>query len=240
MNAWPRMTLLAAGLVLGIGIGGQTRTSLAIRTNLRVTPPHLEELGYRLRRQERVTEALEAQVHEIRGRIAAYQTAAAERQEGLSALHGQLETLRTLAGMTPLEGPGVVVELDDSRRPLLRGENQNEVILHNFDVATVVNDLWVAGAEAIALNGERLVATTGIQSLFRTFRVNSKRITPPLSIAAIGDPRLLAGYVSRRGGSLDSLRAFAFPVRVTRVDRLTIPAYKGAFVFRHHQPAGPK
>lgn len=240
MNAWPRMTLLAAGLVLGIGIGGQTRTSLAIRTNLRVTPPQLEELGYRLRRQERVTEALEAQVHEIRGQIAAYQTAAVEHQKGLSALHSQLESLRTLAGMTPLEGPGVVVELDDSRRPLRRGENPNEVILHNFDVATVVNDLWVAGAEAIALNGERLVATTGIQSLFRTFRVNSKRIIPPLSIAAIGDPRLLAGYVSRRGGSLDSLRAFAFPVRVTRVDRLTIPAYKGAFVFRHHEPAGPK
>ncbi len=232
--------MLAIGLVLGIGIGAQSRTSLGIRAKLGVVPPQLEELGYRLRQQERVIEALEAQAHELRSQISAYRMTAAEQQQGLTAINRRLVDLRTLTEMTALAGPGVIVELDDSRRPLRPGENPNEVILHNYDVAAVVNDLRAAGAEAIALNGERLVATTGIQSFFHTFRLNSKLITPPLRITAIGDPNLLASYVSRRGGWLDFLRAFNFPVRVTRVERLTIPAYKGTFAFRHARPALPR
>ncbi len=236
MSVWLRIGMLAASLVLGVGIGAQTRTSIAIHVKLGVTPPQLEELGYRLRQQERATEALEAQVQEMRNRIADYQLAAAQQQRGLQTLTRQLKHLRTLAGMTPVEGSGVIVELADSRRPLRPGQNPNEVILHNYDLAVVLNELRDAGAEAIAINGERLTVTTGIESLFRTFRVNTKRIVPPLQIAAIGDPDALAGYVSRRGGYLDYLRAFNFPARVTRVNRLSIPAYRGVFDFRHLQP----
>lgn len=221
-----QLAMLAVGLVLGVAVGTQLRISLAVRTTLGVPPPQLEELAYRLRLQDHAIGALEAEAETLRARIGALEAAAAAQQHGVRALLDELGPLRMRAGMTALEGPGVVVQLEDSRRPLRPGENPNEVILHNYDVATVVNDLWGAGAEAVALNGERVVATTGIQSLFRTFRVNSRRMTPPLQIVAIGDPERLAGHVARRGGYLDYLRAFGFPARVTRAERVQVPAYR--------------
>ncbi|MGH2403859.1 MAG: DUF881 domain-containing protein [bacterium] len=230
------MAMLLVGLALGIGIAAQTRASLAIRAHFDVPPPQLGELAYRLRQQERAREALEAEVHKIRGQISAYQLAVAAQQPGLDALTTQIQQLRISTGLTELEGPGVVVELRDSRRPLRPGENPNEVILHNFDLAIVVNDLWAAGAEAVAINSERLVGTTPIRSVFTTFMVNERRLTPPIRIAAIGEPKRLARYVSRRGGPLELLKAYEFPTRVVRANRLTIPAYKGAFVFRYIKP----
>lgn len=235
-----QLALLAVGLALGIAVGTQLRTALAVRTTLGLPPPQIEELAYRLRLQDAAIGALEAEAESLRARIGALEAAAAAQQHGVRALLEALGPLRMRAGVTALEGPGVVVELEDSRRPLRAGESPNEVILHHYDVAMVVNDLWGAGAEAVALNGERVVATTGIQSLFRTFRVNSRRMTPPLQIVAIGDPARLASHVSRRGGYLDYLRTFGFPARVTQAERVQVPAYRGTWAFAHARPLDPR
>jgi uncharacterized protein YlxW (UPF0749 family) len=235
-----QLAAVAVSLVLGLGVGTQLRTALAIRATLGLLPPELEELAYRLRLQDRALAALGAEVETLRTRISTLQDAAAGQQHGVRALLRELEPLRVRAGMTALEGPGILVDLKDNPRPLRRGEDPNEVILHNYDLAMVLTDLWVGGAEAVAVNGERVVATTGVQSLFRTFRINGRRMTPPLQIAAIGDPDRLAQYVSRRGGYLDYLRAFGFPVRVRRADRVQIPAYRGALVLSHTRPVGPR
>ncbi|MCL6552474.1 MAG: DUF881 domain-containing protein [Firmicutes bacterium] len=231
-----QLAMAAVSLALGLGMGTQLRTALTIRATFGVPPPGVEELAYRLRVQERAIAALGAEVETLRARIAALQDAAAGQRHGVGGLLRELEPLRARAGMTALEGPGIVVDLADNPRPLRPGEDPNEVILHNYDLAMVLNDLWGAGAEAVAINGERIVATTGIQSLFHTFRVNSRRMTPPLQIAAIGDPGRLAEYVARRGGYLDYLRAFGFPVRVARVERVRIPAYRGPQTLSHVRP----
>ncbi len=235
-----QLAMAAVSLALGLGMGTQLRTALAIRSTFGVPPPGVEELAYRLRVQDRAIAALSAEVETLRARIAALQDAAAGQRHGVGALLRDLEPLRARAGMTALEGPGIVVDLADNPRPLRPGEDPNEVILHNYDVAMVLHDLWGAGAEAVAINGERVVATTGIQSLFHTFRVNGRRMTPPLQIAAIGDAARLAEYVSRRGGYLDYLRAFGFPVRVTHAERVRIPAYRGPQTLSYVRPVDPR
>lgn len=238
MNVWARIGMLLVGLTLGLGMGAQARTAVAIRAQFHMTPPELEQLGYRLRQQERTRESLQAQAEELRGRILSYQQMTAAGQPRLRDLIAQLQRLKALAGLMPMEGPGVMVEMFDSRRPLRPGDNPNEVLLHNYDVAAVVGDLWAAGAEAMALNGERLVGTSGIRSVYTTMMVNGIRFTPPIQIVAIGSPDGLAAHVSRRGSYLDYLRAFSFPSRVTRANRLTVPAYRGALRLQDAKP-GP-
>lgn len=240
VGMWYRATILIVAVITGFGITTQVRTALAIRAHLHVVPAQVEELGFRLRRREQTREALEEQVFALRSRLFEYQAAAAAAQTSLQGLGQQVARLQSLAGLTPLDGPGVVLELDDSSRPLLPGEDPNEVILHNYDVVAVVNDLWVAGAEAVAINGQRMVAITPIKSVATTLMVNVKRITPPLRIEAIGDSAQLAAYLSRPDGYLNLLRAFAFPVRVTRADRLTLPAYKGPLTFAYTRPVTPE
>lgn len=101
----------------------------------------------------------------------------------------------------------------------------------------MVNDLWAAGAEGIAVNGERLIGTTAIRSVATVMLVNARRIAPPLSIATIGDPDLLADFVLRPEGSLDRLKAFDFPVRVTQTPQVVLPAYRGVLAFTYARPA---
>lgn len=240
VGTWYRAAIVTVAIITGFGITTQVRTALAIRAHLHVVPAQAEELGFQLRRREQAREALEEQVLALRSRLFEYQAAAVAAQTSLKGLGEQVARLQSLAGLTPLAGPGVVVELDDSSRPLYPGEDPNEVILHNYDVVAIVNDLWVAGAEAVAINGQRVVAVTPIKSVATTLMVNVKRITPPLRIEAIGDPAPLADYLSRPDSYVSLLRAFTFPVQVSRADRLTIPAYKGPLTFTYAHPVTPE
>ncbi|MGH2406178.1 MAG: DUF881 domain-containing protein, partial [bacterium] len=136
-------------------------------------------------------------------------------------------------GLTPLQGPGLIVELNDSTRAPQPGEDPNKTILHYSDIAAVVAELWAAGAEAIAINGERIVSSTGINCVGTTILCNTKRVAPPYVITAIGDPARLRGYLRRPGGGLELLMAFDFPVRVTSRQRVQVPAYRGTYRFEH-------
>lgn len=224
------------GIVFGFALGSQIRTARAIQSQLRILPERLEELAYQLQQRERARVALESQVEELRARLTEYESAIAAGQAQIKGINFELQRLKDFAGVTPVEGPGVVVEMDDSPKPRQPGENPNEWILHNYDVVDVVNELWAAGAEAIAINRERIVATTPIRSVATTMMVNARRLNPPLRIEAVGDPVRLAGYLERRGGFVGLLRAFTFPVEITRADRLSLPAFRGPFIFRYAVP----
>ncbi len=222
------LALAAAALVLSFLVAQQFRTEQEVRRSLRVTSPQIAELAYRMQHAERIRADLEAEVAFLRRRIEIFTEEAGRRQRGLAALSAELQTLRALAGFTPVEGPGIVVELADNPRPLHPEENPNDVVLHYTDLVRVVGDLLGSGAEAIAINDERLVGTSGIECVGTTVLLNQRRLSPPFRIAAIGDAAALVRGVSRRGSSLDMLKAFGFPVRVTRLATVRVPAYRGA------------
>jgi uncharacterized protein YlxW (UPF0749 family) len=186
-----------------------------------------------LREQERNRAALEAQVLELRTRLADYEKAAAEGRTTVTRMNRALQDLRALAGLTALEGSGVVVALSDSTRPPLPGEDPNKTILHYSDLAAVVSELWAGGAEAVAVNGERIVSSTGITCVGTTILCNTKRMAPPYVIAAIGDPVRLQEYLRRPGGVLDQLASFDFPVRLSSSARIEAPPYRGIFRFEY-------
>lgn len=236
MSMWNRIAITIIGIVFGFALGGQIGTARAIQSQLRIVPEQLEELAHLFHQRERARVALESQVQELRARLTTYENAIAGEQVQLKRTNLELQRLKDFAGVTPVEGPGVVVEMDDSPKPREPGEDPNEWILHNFDVVDIVNELWAAGAEAIAINGERIVATTPIRSVATTMMVNTRRLNPPLRIEAVGDPARLAGYLERRGGFVDLLRAFTFPVNIRRADHLSLPAYRGPFIFRYAVP----
>jgi uncharacterized protein YlxW (UPF0749 family) len=222
--------------VVGFLIVTQIRTEWQIQHTLRIPSTQLEELGFTLREQERTRAALEAQIAELRGRLADYEKAAAEGRTVTARLNQQLQEMRTLAGLTTLEGPGVVVELNDSTRPPRPGDDPNKTILHYSDIAAVVSELWAAGAEAVALNGERIVSSTGVNCVGTTILCNTKRMAPPYIITAIGEPARLLALLKRPGGSVELLTAFDFPVRIASSSRVVVPAYRGTFRFEHTSP----
>jgi uncharacterized protein YlxW (UPF0749 family) len=225
------MALLLA--LIGFVVITQIRTEWLIKRDLRIPSRELEGLGFALRRQEQSRAALEAEVAELRSQIQEYEKVAAEGRSAAAQTNRALAEMRVLAGLLPLEGPGITVVLNDSPRPLQPGEDPNKTILHYSDIYAVVAELWAAGAEAVAINGERIIGSTGINCVGTTILCNTKRMAPPYVITAIGDPGRLAGYVRRQGGALELLTAFDFPVRVSREPRVHVPAYRGTFRFEH-------
>jgi len=151
----------------------------------------------------------------------------------LKEIENEILLNHVLAGLTEVRGPGVVVTLADGERPLAQGERPEAVIIHDYDVIDIINALWAGGAEAISINGERLVFGSYIYCVGSTLVVGERRISTPLVIAAIGDQagmsRVLAQdpeleYLRRRA----SERAVVFQVVVQQ--QVVCPAYLGAMV----------
>lgn len=179
------------------------------------------------RLQERLGE-LQAERDRLRSRVQG-------PQGGLSSLLAELVTQQVLAGSVNLTGPGVVVVLDDSPRRPLRGEDPTLYLVLDSHLRDVVNLLWEGGAEAVAINGERLVATSSIYAAGGTIVVNTARLAPPYEIAAIGPPELEA--LLKAPDRLTQLKArvqnYGLQFTVRRAPEVTIPPYKGGFPTEH-------
>lgn len=219
--------IAAVALVATFLVASQARTERQVRRLLAVSSPQLAELAYRMQLEERRRADLEAEVRQLRRQIEDMTETAGRNQRGLRAMSLELREARILAGFTPVEGPGVLIELSDNPRALQPTENPNDVLLHYTDLVRVVGDLWAAGAEAVAINDERLIGTSAIECVGTTVLVNQRRLTPPFRVTAIGDPDLLRRGVGSRGAGLDMLKTFGFPVRMMRLQNVQIPAYRG-------------
>lgn len=226
-----RLPILAAvALVLSLTallLVVQLRTERTIRRTLGIPSPQLEEFGYRLRRAEGQRQAMEQEVAVLRERVAEMRRIAIGGQDDLRRQDEELDRLRALGGFTALAGPGVLVEIRDADRALLLGEDPNDVLVHYTDLQAIVNELWAAGAEAVAINGERFTVNSAIQCVGTTVLVNRRRITPPFRIEAIGDAEVLPTYLGRPAGTVQYLRAFGFPASIAPARDLVVPAYRG-------------
>ena len=147
-------------------------------------------------------------------------------------LRAEVEQLELVAGLTEVEGPGVMVAMRDSAAANMTGDEQ-DYIIHDNDLLTVINDLRDAGAEAISLNGERLLATSEVRCAGAVVIVNGRRYAAPFVFNAIGDSATLYNALTMRGGVVDVLGQWKIEVKVTPSEKLTVPKYNGVLEFQH-------
>ncbi|MBQ4504923.1 MAG: DUF881 domain-containing protein [Firmicutes bacterium] len=142
------------------------------------------------------------------------------------------EYYKTISGMTDLVGPGVEVVIDDSTRDLTIWEDVNDVIVHDSDVLLILNDLLAAGAEAISLNGHRIVHTSAVSCGGYIVHVNGVPEAKPFRIQAIGDPAVLSAAMLAPN-SYGSFIKDSVKFQVTALDEVFIPAYSDGDLTRH-------
>ena len=152
----------------------------------------------------------------------------------------QIERYKVLMGQTEMTGPGIVLTLSDSKMSTqVRPEDVEQFILHDYDIQRVVNELRVAGAEVISINGQRVVERTAIRCVGPVAHVNNSPVTSPFVITAIGDPEVLYGGLMIANGIVDWLRSLTFPVTVEKRAHLRVPAYSGSVQLRNARPVVP-
>ena len=101
----------------------------------------------------------------------------------------RLRDVQMWAGTTAMAGPGLEVRLSNSDREVKTDDDRESLSILDVDLQLVVNALWEAGAEAVAVNGQRLVATSPIRAAGETITVNFRPLVPPYEVKAIGAQR---------------------------------------------------
>ncbi len=232
------LALVLAGLLLGVSLAihwqGQTPVSSTD------APAARERAAQGIRQLESEQEQLKATIAQLRQELANAQHQAAQNTALLTKIKADLDRERADAGLEKLQGPGVVVQLDDSTVVAnATGSAAESYIIHEYDLRDVINLLWNAGAEAIAVNDERLVNTTSIYCVGSTIMVNDTRLSPPYQIRAIGDRKQLEAWLANPA-YLSNLRqrvkAYGVQFKVTGADLVDIPAFSGIFRIRYATP----
>ena len=187
---------------------------------------------------------LKQQILDLRGQIKTLE----DQGQGTTAqqreLNASLQEARIEAGLIPLTGTGIVFRLADSTQPVPANGNPADYSVTARDIRTVVAELWLAGAEAIAINGERVVATTGVLDIGGTILVNSAYLAPPYQVSAIGPTDMLdqlglsqgwIDFIQTRRGRFGVDVSFAEPATVD------IPAFAGSLNLRESRavPSSP-
>ncbi|GBC93444.1 hypothetical protein HRbin15_01935 [bacterium HR15] len=227
---------LVVGALLGIALKAQFRLHTAELPSTR-----LPELARAYVQEKRTVQAMENEIRQLRQKMTELENALATGTKQTKVLNDSLQAAKMLAGLVEVEGPGIELILRDSERRPAPGSTESLLIdlyiIHDYDLLRVVNELRQAGAEAIAINGQRLVATSAIRCVGPVIYINDIKMASPFVIHAIGDPNTLLGALKTPGGVLsDIIDADPKMVEMHARDRVRIPAYTGSTQFRFAKP----
>jgi uncharacterized protein YlxW (UPF0749 family) len=228
------LALTLCAVLLGALLVAQLQTELPrpaesdTRTGLAATT---------IERLEREAAELKKSIKESRERIAVLGRQASTGAAHFAELSQELERQKVLAGVVPLRGRGISVVLDDTTATRIPADaDPGNYIVHEYQLRDVLNLLWQSGAEAVALNGERIVATTSIYCVGSTILVNDTRLSPPYEFLVIGDPAALESALNSPA-NLKAIRArvksYGIQLAIARQASVTVPAFTGSFDAKH-------
>jgi uncharacterized protein YlxW (UPF0749 family) len=163
--------------------------------------------------------ALRKEIGSLEGDLSNYQRTAG--QSNLEGMVGELNRLKVMNGMVEVSGPGVEVQVSGGVTAL--------------DLQDLINEARNAGAEALSLNGYRLVSRSVVVASNGTVRLEENRLSPPYRLQAIGHPETLEKALNRKGGLL-ALLQYSYPnatITVAERDNMVLPLYLGKYEFRY-------
>ena len=148
----------------------------------------------------------EAELEKLRKQISS-------SDESSSKISEQLEQNNSILGYTDLTGSGVVITV------------------HDGDLIALVNALKNAGAEAISINGQRIVNSTAITCVGNTIMINGEKVGSPFIINAIGNPEKLYGQITMPDSYYDKMKSDGVSVKIEKVNSIDVPKYTGLYKF---------
>lgn len=169
-------------------------------------------------------EELQLKYEEVSTKINEYKEEYKSDEETERLLEKELENLKMLLGETDVKGPGIIVTISEE-------EIEDDKITYE-DLLYIVNELKSAGAEAISINGNRVINTTDIVEL-SYIRINSKNVLAPYTIKAIGNQTYLESALLGVGGYADELKKWGFTIEIERSEEVTIEAYTNELSYKY-------
>ncbi|SDP26048.1 Uncharacterized conserved protein YlxW, UPF0749 family [Klenkia soli] len=239
-TAWDALVpvvALAAGMLFATS--GQTARGTDLRAG------DVTELSQLIRQLTADNDAQEAQLGQLQDRSEALTAAEAGRNGAVAAAAAAGAAEEASAGFTAVSGAGLEVTLDDAPETdsgtLPRGANVDDLVIHQSDVQGVVNALWAAGADGVAIMGQRLIATSAVRCVGNVLLLQGRTYSPPFVVTAVGDADAMRDRLgeSREVAALQqAVDRFGLTYRVQDSSQVDLPAYDGALDLQYASAAG--
>jgi uncharacterized protein YlxW (UPF0749 family) len=228
-----QLTLGAALFVLGFLIAAQLASE---GPRIRITTQERTPLVSTALDLQKQQDELKQQVLDLRASIADLEAAGEGGTTVTQQLNDRLQQAQINAGLVALTGPGLVLRLSDSGVPVPPDADERDYLVSGTDVRIVVEELWLAGAEAVAVNSERVTVATAIVDIGGSVLVNSAYLAPPYQVSAIGPPDMF-DRLTQAVGFVDFIRSraetFGIGVDYAVLDAVDVPAYAGTVTLRY-------
>ena len=177
-----------------------------------------EELIEQQERNKELAEELDT-LHEI---IRNYEKEFATTEEHYELLVEEAEQLRILLGELPAVGKGIAVTLRDNEYDGVG--NPNHYVVHESHIFTVINELKISGAEAIAINGQRLKTNSYISCNGPVITIDGNQYPAPFVIEAVGNQESLIAALEIAGGAVDQLLSDNVVITLEKKEQILMPS----------------
>jgi uncharacterized protein YlxW (UPF0749 family) len=236
-NRWRWVVPLAA-LLAGLLFATSANSSHGI--DLRVSD-HDDGVAFATRQQQKVISQTK-QLASLQAQVQALTSSAAKVDDRVAQARDRAAAVASAAGMVAVSGPAVTVTLDDA--PPLPGAKKGSVppdylVVHQQDVQAVVNALWAGGAEAMTLQGQRVISTSAVRCVGNTLLLHGVVYSPPYVVSAIGG---IDGMLAALDQAPDVViykqyvQAYHLGYQVKVEQNLEMPAYTAGVGLAHAIP----
>lgn len=232
-----RLAITIVSLFLGIILAIQFKTvSETIGEGILPTQ-RSQQLAIDLKKAQDERDAAIKALNEAESKINQYEQGEADNSVYVENLYKDLEKYRVLAGYVDLEGPGIILEIQDPPVDVQYGTEYYSIVDDIDLILQTVSVLNAAQAEAISINDQRYTAFTEIVRAGDHIEVNGVSINSPIVIKAIGDPKTLESALSIKRGIVWTLRYYDYNVNLAKDNKVMIPKYRRLIEFIYSQPA---
>ncbi|WP_164701828.1 DUF881 domain-containing protein [Modestobacter sp. KNN46-3] len=218
---------LAAGLLFA------TSSTTAQGTDLR--GGEVTELSALIEERDSTVAGQQAELAALQQQVQALTDLAASRNGEVAAVQQEAAPGVGSAGLAELTGPGLAIALDDAPRTSAGTTptegNPDNLVIHQSDVQAVVNALWAADADGVAIMGQRLISTSAVICVGPTLLLHGRTYSPPYVVTAVGDADEMRDELAASPGVQvfqEAADAYGLTFDVEEQDKLTLPAYDGA------------
>ena len=231
------LTILIFSVLLGIFMAVQFKQNIPSLAPVTINSIQMTKNEINIVKKE--IEDLNKMIIDKEEKLKILENIATGDEDIIDILNAELEKNKTIAGFQTVEGPGIIVKMNDNMSEGAFGEEGNLDVVHDIDVLRVINDLKGAGAEAISINGQRILSISEIKCRGPVIKVNDKSVVVPFVIKAIGDQKLLNAAINAPNSYTSAILKglYNLNIETTIEDNIVIPAYNGRFNFKYANPS---
>ncbi len=223
--------------------GAMFATSSLSSKGLDLRAASITDLNHVVRQERERSDDLQLRVATLNADVTRLSRQVGDRE--VTRIQRQVDRLRDPAGFSPVTGPGLTVVLEDAPKSEIDaaaepgGVSPEELVVHQQDIQAVVNALWAGGAEAMTIQDQRVISTTGIKCVGNTVILHGVPYSPPYRISAIGDPSKLQAALDASDyidAYLTFVDGYGLGYEVTPSVSLSFPAYTGSAALKYARP----